>query len=86
VTDRQLADRGADPVAQGGQKAMHFPIKGHILENFPAVDLECAPIVVEVDPGYARDEPVGDLGGQPAGPEGVLAIVTPPTHDVVAIL
>ena len=86
VADRQLADGGAHPAAQGGQEAVHLPVQGHVLEDLAAVDLEGAPVVVEADPGDPRDQGVGDLRGEPPRPERILPVVAPAAHDVVALL
>ena len=55
-------------------------------QHLSPVSLECAAVVVQVDPGDARDQPVGDARGQGSIDEPISSFAAPAADDVVALV
>jgi len=66
VVDNHLADFSASFGSIDGDEAVHLTVKPDLVENLPAVSFERAAIIVQMNAGYGRDEPIGNLGGQRA--------------------
>ena len=63
-------------------EAVHLTEQVHSLDDRGPVDLEAAPVVVQLDPGDPGDESVGDARGDLAQDQGVLAVLAPPLEQV----
>ncbi len=64
---------------------MQFAVEVEILDNFGSVGLEGAAVVVDVHPRHLADQRIGDPRGQQAGQCGVLTLLAPAAHQVVAL-
>ena len=84
VGDGNLADTGAVPGGEGGNKAMHLAVERDVLDDLAAIGLEGGAEVVDVDVAEDRHEPVGRARGNAAHDEVVAAMLAPATDDVVA--
>src|SRR5258708_39631924 len=73
------------PRRQRWNKAVHFSVKGHLLEDFAAVGLEGGSEVVNVDAAQLGHEPVGAAGRKAAQPEIVYAVLAPSADDVIPL-
>ena len=81
VADGHLDDFCADPFGVGDDEAVHFAVEVEALDDFAAVGLEGAAVVVDREFQVGLDEVVEDLGGE--GPDtGVLAVLAPAADDV----
>src|SRR5215813_15087722 len=67
-------------------EAMHLRIQRYLLDDGGAIGLERAAVVLDGHPGDLADQPVGNSGGDLTGDELVLALESPPDHDVIARL
>src|SRR5262249_49944098 len=61
VPDRQLANASTLPAAVHRYEAMHLAVKRDVLDHRPAVDLERAAIVMELDAAAPTDQSVGGM-------------------------
>ena len=56
-----FADPGPFDEGQGRQEAMQLPVEVHVCHHLAAVGLEGAAVVVQLHPGNAGDQAIGQL-------------------------
>jgi hypothetical protein len=86
VPDLDLGDARPRDRGHGRDEAVHLGVQRDLLDERAPVGLERAAIVLDRHAGDLADQPVGDLRGDLAGYQLVLAVEAPADHDVVALV
>ena len=87
VPDGNLADAGAIPRRQGGNKAVHaLAIERNLLDQFAAVSLVGGAEIVQIDAAQLRHQPVGATRRNAPHHQIVDAHLAPAAHNVVALI
>jgi hypothetical protein len=86
MPDLDLGDPCAVPPRVDGQKAMHFPIEPHPLEDFAAIRFQRATEIMQTHAGDEGDEAVRHDAGNVALQRIVLAIFPPARADIESFI
>ena len=65
---------------------MHVAVNLNVLEDFAAVGLQGAAVVVETRPGNPTDHEVGDPRGEDTEEIGILTVDSPARHQVISLI
>ena len=85
VADGHLANAGAVPGGQGGNKAVQLAVERDLLYYVAAVPFERGAEVVDTDPAQLGHQPVGAARGDAAQPQVVQPALAPAADDVVSV-
>ena len=84
MMDVTLDNLHAELAGNRRQESVHFAVEPHRLDDLGAKYFQRTAIVVELDAGRERDDPVGNDRRQAAIEKRILPLPPPPGHDVGA--
>ena len=75
-----------DRIGVHRNEAVHFAVQAETGDDFALVGFQGAAVIMQGDAGHGADHPVGQVGGQGAGDEVILAVFAPAADHVIAFI